>query len=97
MLEEVFSWMNIDIDSLYEVMKTLYDDKEMRISMGRAGRERTKNLFSMELVSTAWADYFKTNTTSVSSQIEWATRIQQLHFSLYVFQVSISAYCLLYA
>lgn len=50
-----------DIDSLYEVMKTLYDDKEMRISMGRAGRERTKNLFSMELVSNAWVDYFKTN------------------------------------
>lgn len=50
-----------DVDSLYEAMKTLYDDKEMRISFGEAGRERTKNLFSMELVSNAWVDYFKTN------------------------------------
>lgn len=50
-----------DVDSLYEVMKKLYDDKEMRISLGKAGRERTKNLFSMELVSNAWLDYFKTN------------------------------------
>ena len=50
-----------DVDSLYEVMKLLYDDKELRISLGKAGRERTKNLFSMELVSNAWLDYFKTN------------------------------------
>ena len=50
-----------DADSLYEVMKTLYDDKELRISLGKAGRERTKNLFSMELVSNAWVDYFKKN------------------------------------
>ena len=50
-----------DADSLYEVMKTLYDDKELRISLGKAGRERTKQLFSMELVSNAWVDYFRTN------------------------------------
>lgn len=50
-----------DVDSLYEAMKTLYDDKDMRISFGEAGRERTKHLFSMELVSNAWLDYFKTN------------------------------------
>ena len=50
-----------DVDSLYEVMKILYDDKELRISLGKAGRERTMNLFSMELVSNAWLDYFKTN------------------------------------
>ena len=50
-----------DVDSLYEEMKKLYDDKELRISFGKAGRERTKKLFSMELVSNAWLDYFKTN------------------------------------
>lgn len=50
-----------DVDSLYEEMKKLYDDKELRISLGKAGRERTKKLFSMELVSNAWLDYFKTN------------------------------------
>ena len=50
-----------DGDSLYEVMKILYDNKELRISLGKAGRERTKHLFSMELVSNAWLDYFKTN------------------------------------
>lgn len=50
-----------DVDSLYEVMKILHDDKELRISLGKAGRERTKKLFSMELVSNAWLDYFKTN------------------------------------
>ena len=50
-----------DVDSLYEVMKTLYIDKDLRVSLGRAGRERVKDLFSMELVSNAWLDYFKTN------------------------------------
>jgi glycosyltransferase involved in cell wall biosynthesis len=50
-----------DADSLYEVMKTLYDDKDMRVSLGKAGRERTKQMFSMDLVSNAWVDYFKAN------------------------------------
>ena len=50
-----------DADSLYEVMKTLYDDKDMRVSLGKAGRERVKELYSMELVSNAWVDYFRTN------------------------------------
>lgn len=50
-----------DVDSLYEAMRTLYNDKEMRISFGEAGRERTKKLYSMELVSNAWVEYFKKN------------------------------------
>ena len=50
-----------DVDSLYEVMRTLYNDKDLRVSLGKAGRERVKELFSMELVSNAWVDYFKTN------------------------------------
>jgi glycosyltransferase involved in cell wall biosynthesis len=50
-----------DADSLYEVMKTLYNDKDLRVSLGNAGRERTKELYSMELVSNAWVDYFRKN------------------------------------
>ena len=50
-----------DAESLYEVMKTLYNDKDLRVSLGKAGRERTKELYSMELVSNAWVDYFRTN------------------------------------
>ena len=50
-----------DVDSLYESMKTLYGNTDLRISFGKAGRDRVKNLFSMELVSNAWLDYFKRN------------------------------------
>lgn len=50
-----------DADSLYEVMKTLYNDKDLRVSLGKAGRERTKELYSMALVSNAWVDYFRKN------------------------------------
>ena len=50
-----------DVDSLYEVMETLYNNKDLRVSLGKAGRERAKELFSMELVSNAWLEYFKTN------------------------------------
>ena len=50
-----------DVETLYNAMKMLYDDEDMRTSYGRAGRKRVEKMFSMELVSNAWLDYFKTN------------------------------------
>lgn len=50
-----------DVDTLYNAMKILHDDKEKRTSLGKAGRERVVRQFSKELVSNAWLDYFKTN------------------------------------
>ena len=50
-----------DVDTLYNAMKILYDDKEKRTSLGKAGRERVVGQFSKDLVSNAWLDYFKTN------------------------------------
>ena len=50
-----------DVETLYNAMKMLYDDEDMRTSYGRAGRERVEKMFSMELVSNSWLDYFKAN------------------------------------
>lgn len=45
--------------TLYESMKKLYGDKEMREKMGRAGRERVEKLFPKELVTTAWVEFYR--------------------------------------
>ena len=50
-----------DVETLYNAMQKLYDDEDMRTSYGRAGQERVEKMFSMELVSKSWLDYFKTN------------------------------------
>lgn len=50
-----------DVETLYNAMKMLYDDEYMRTSYGRAGRKRVEKMFSMDLVSNAWLDYFKAN------------------------------------
>jgi glycosyltransferase involved in cell wall biosynthesis len=45
--------------SLCECMRQLYGDKDLRLSMGTAGRERVKNDFSKQLVTDAWVEYYK--------------------------------------
>lgn len=45
--------------SLYECMKKLYGDKQLRNSMGEAGRARVERLFPKELVTDAWFDFYK--------------------------------------
>ena len=45
--------------TLYECMKKLYGDKEMRIKLGAAGRERVAKIFPKELVTNAWVDFYK--------------------------------------
>ncbi len=48
-----------DDKTLYECMKKLYDDKNLREKMGRAGRKRVEKLFPKELVTKAWLDFYK--------------------------------------
>ncbi len=48
-----------DDKTLYECMKKLYGDKELREKMGRAGRKRVEELFPKELVTKAWLDFYK--------------------------------------
>lgn len=50
-----------DVDTLYNCMKYFYvNNKEIK-KFGEAGRERVKKFFSMDLVSSAWFEYFKKN------------------------------------
>ena len=44
--------------TLYECMLKLYGDKELRMKMGVAGRERVEKLFPKELVTEAWLEYY---------------------------------------
>ena len=45
--------------TLYECMKKLYGDKQLRISMGISGRERVEKLFPQDLVTSAWVDFYR--------------------------------------
>ena len=45
--------------TLYKCMKKLYGDRQLRTAMGIAGRERVEKLFSKELVTSAWVDYYR--------------------------------------
>ena len=47
-----------DADSLYEQMRTLYSDKELRERMGRAGREWVVADFPRDKVSDAWLEFY---------------------------------------
>lgn len=48
-----------DDETLCECMKKLYNDKQLREVMGKAGRARVEKLFSKQLVTEAWLDYYK--------------------------------------
>ena len=45
--------------TLYECMKKLYGDKDMRMKMGAAGRNRVAEEFPKELVTSAWLEFYK--------------------------------------
>lgn len=47
-----------DVDELYQCMKKLYDNAEMRKQFGIAGRKRVENRFDSKIVSQAWADFY---------------------------------------
>lgn len=47
----------MDADSLYNCMQKLYEDKDLRVKFGKAGRQRIIDMFSKELVSSAWHEY----------------------------------------
>ena len=47
-----------DVDSLYECMKQLYDNKEMRLSLGQNGRMRVEQEFSSKVVEEAWLKFY---------------------------------------
>lgn len=48
----------MDVDSLYQCMCKFYDDNEFRRQCGIKGQNRVVELFSRELVSNAWLQYF---------------------------------------
>lgn len=48
-----------DDETLCDCMKTLFNDKQMRETMGKAGRARVEKLFSKQLVTEAWLEYYK--------------------------------------
>lgn len=50
-----------NVESLYEAMKQLYKDNNLRKKMGKAGRDRIIKDFSMDMVSDAWLNYFSKN------------------------------------
>lgn len=48
-----------DFLSLYESMKKLYSNEQLRIELGEKGRKRVEQMFDKELVSMAWFEYLK--------------------------------------
>lgn len=48
-----------DDETLCDCMKTLFNNKQMRETMGKAGRARVEKLFSKQLVTEAWLEYYK--------------------------------------
>lgn len=47
-----------DVESLYECMKRLYADENLRKKMGRAGRERVLRDFDGKVVTQRWVDFY---------------------------------------
>lgn len=45
--------------TLYECMKKLYSDRELREKMGVAGRKRVEAVFPKELVTKAWLEFYQ--------------------------------------
>ncbi len=50
-----------DVDTLYTAMLELYNNPDKRVTYGQSGRERVVEMFSKELVSNAWLNYFLQN------------------------------------
>jgi len=47
-----------DVESLYQCMKRLYEDKDLREKMGKAGRERVIRDFDGKKMTEHWVDYY---------------------------------------
>ena len=50
----------MDSETLYDAMKILADNKELREKLGVKGRERVLSLFSSESITSAWAKFYHT-------------------------------------
>lgn len=51
----------MDVQTLYDGMKFMYENPEIAKEYGIAGRKRVVEMFSTELVSSAWLEYFTSN------------------------------------
>ena len=47
-----------DVDSLYQCMKRMHDDKELRNVLARKSRERALNVFNVKPISEAWLNFY---------------------------------------
>ena len=48
-----------DVESLYQCMKRMHDEQELRINMGRKSRERALKDFNVKPISEAWFNFYK--------------------------------------
>lgn len=48
-----------DVESLYQCMKKVHDNSELRINMGRKSRERALKDFNVKPISEAWFNFYK--------------------------------------
>lgn len=48
-----------DPEGLYKAMKQYYEDAELRMAHGQAGRKRVEDHFSNDVVSKAWVEFYK--------------------------------------
>lgn len=48
-----------DAESLYQCMKKMHDNQEMRIKMGKRSRERALQNFNVKPISEAWLKFYK--------------------------------------
>lgn len=48
-----------DVESLYQCMKRMQDEQELRMKMGKKSRERALNDFNVKPISEAWFNFYK--------------------------------------
>jgi glycosyltransferase involved in cell wall biosynthesis len=48
-----------DVESLYQCMKRMHDEQELRINMGKKSRERALKDFNVKPISEAWFNFYK--------------------------------------
>ena len=48
-----------DVESLYQCMKKMHDNPELRMEMGRKSRERALKQFNVHPISDAWFNFYK--------------------------------------
>jgi len=50
-----------DVESLYEKMETLVDNQELRVLLGKGGRDYVLENFSAQAISEKWLEFYKLN------------------------------------